>query len=1632
MAAGIVVCLLLLGVGASRAAGAPAEAHMRSHKGLGPGVKVPAWAVHAHVHFFKAAASSGSTLASPFPGAKLDNRFEPSPGSDRPLIYNGGPVQHESHVYAIFWGANWNLSGNAESRTKLLKLYETLHGTTYAAILEEYFDTGGRITGNAAVTAYTDTSVSAPSELNDTKIQAEVTKAITANAWKADAQSQFVVLTAPGSTSESSFGEGFCAYHDVLAEGGWSYTFVPYAGDEPYYAGCSAYDAARNVVHVTSMAAAHEFFESATDPALNAWYTQAEGAEIADMCATVPATTEIREGALTGSWVQPEWSNTKNVCSVSDTEPHNPELQGVTTSPAAGYSVKALHMSGIVAAEGHESTYQFEYGATSAYGSSYPAVAAGAGSAYTNFTADQTAPEVPEGIYHYRLTASNSTGTVRGEDRLGVSLGFFTHTLPVGEAGSQINEAEAISCVLPEKCMAVGSYRRFLLSAAAPYSATWEGPGTSWTVRAVPIPVGGAEGVLSGVSCTSATQCTGVGYYTNSAGTRMTLAARWNGSTWSAQTTPNPSGAAESVLQGVACASSSLCVAAGYYKNSAGARVTLTERWSESAWSVVSSPNPAGASESRLQAISCAATNNCVAVGYSADASEKRSPLAETWNGTSWALASPVTANWATLKGVSCSSTISCTAVGLEVSSTGVALVEHWNGSAWTAESVPEPAPTNGVELKSVSCTSATSCSAVGAYESTVNTDGSGLEKYEVISERWNGTAWKITGMAGESPSGSIFDENEATAVSCTEALVCVATGRNSGAIPETTSPLYMQEAMAPVATTEAATAITGSGATLVGFVNPEGLETHYKFEYGTTTSYGSTVPTPEGYAGTAVGHDEVTQTIAGLSANTVYHYRLVATNAEGTTYGGDRVITAINVVPAVKNPAAAESCPATTFCLEVGNSVSSASGNSVADYPTAREWNGSEWVVSPSRRIATPTSAEAIAVNGASCSSSELCTAVGRYTDGSGVETPLAERLASGTWSLQSVPSPTEGTGAALLGASCPSATACTSVGYYVRGAEGPRPLAEHWNGSSWSLQIALAPTGTNGDARLLSVACPSTTECIATGYYRFLEGGLEHRGPLAERWTGGSAWSILTTPTPSEGRFTQLSSISCVSASSCWAVGYSESSTGVANTLTEHWNGSAWAIQSSPNPAEGKANTLAAVSCTSATACTAVGHYKNSAGVEVTLAERWNGSAWAVQSTANPTGATGSALLTVSCASSESCAAAGDSLAAGKLEAPLAESWNGTAWSTIAMSSAQSVSTGVSCGSATFCISVGDSTDASVQVGEFGLAREWNGAEWKLPGAGTAAEDPVRPASFGDTQLNGVSCAPASVWCYAVGEQYSSGKPPFALAERRAGEWATQSIPIPAEGTTSKLSGVSCSAPLECTAVGSYEKTGVTGPRPMIARLSGSTWSLQTSPSLTEEAELLSVACPSASECVAVGYDQFSEAGVHHYGTLAERWNGTEWIKLTTPNPSGGRYNKLLGISCGATSSCEAVGYTQTESGTVTTLAESWNGTSWTLQTSPNQTGSNNVLSAVSCTSAAACTAVGHYKNTGGTEEPLAASWNGTAWSLRTVFTPAENKASALSGVSCTSVSSSCVAVGGYTTTAGKTEANFAEILG
>jgi hypothetical protein len=98
-------------------------------------------------------------------------------------------------------------------------------------------------------------------------------------------------------------------------------------------------------------------------------------------------------------------------------------------------------------------------------------------------------------------------------------------------------------------------------------------------------------------------------------------------------------------------------------------------------------------------------------------------------------------------------------------------------------------------------------------------------------------------------------------------------------AAPPPTSP--------PTATTGVASSITYQSATLSGSVKPGDESTEVYFQYGTTIGYGSQSAPTQVPAGTAAV--PISVPISSLTADTVYHFRLVATNASGTSLGGDK-----------------------------------------------------------------------------------------------------------------------------------------------------------------------------------------------------------------------------------------------------------------------------------------------------------------------------------------------------------------------------------------------------------------------------------------------------------------------------------------------------------------------------------------------------------------------------------------------------------------------------------------------------------------------------------------------------------------------------------------------------------------------
>src|SRR5438874_2326317 len=135
---------------------------------------------------------------------------------------------------------------------------------------------------------------------------------------------------------------------------------------------------------------------------------------------------------------------------------------------------------------------------------------------------------------------------------------------------------------------------------------------------------------------------------------------------------------------------------------------------------------------------------------------------------------------------------------------------------------------------------------------------------------------------------------------------------------------------------------------------------------------------------------------------------------------------------------------------------------------------------------------------------------------------------------------------------------------------------------------------------------------------------------------------------------------------------------------------------------------------------------------------------------------------------------------------------------------------------------------------------------------------------------------------------------------------------------------------------------------------------------------------AVPGTDELWSVGYtdpDGYDQ-------TLIERWDGTSWEVVPSPNrPQGNNY--LLGVAVVAPGDVWAVGRADVPLGGTNTLILHWDGRAWSLVGSPNVT-IYNQLRAVTVESANSVWAVGYYFNSQRGQQTLIEHWDGTAWSL------------------------------------------------
>ena len=336
--------------------------------------------------------------------------------------------------------------------------------------------------------------------------------------------------------------------------------------------------------------------------------------------------------------------------------------------------------------------------------------------------------------------------------------------------------------------------------------------------------------------------------------------------------------------------------------------------------------------------------------------------------------------------------------------------------------------------------------------------------------------------------------------------------------------------------------------------------------------------------------------------------------------------------------------------------------------------------------------------------------------------------------WKLTASPSPGNDSNE-LDGVAAQSANDVWAVGNYQTNGV-VQTLVEHWNGSAWS--VVASPNPSSDDVLTAITRVPGTQDDYwAVGQYFSV---LSWQTLILHEEDG--KWSQVSSPNLGTNFDNFLTGVTAISENDAWAVGsYFDGSNTI--TLTEHWNGKAWSVVSSPNPGPFYSN-LSAVASVASNDVWAVGDYDNNNG-EQTLAEHWDGKSWSAVTSPTP-GAGGELNAITHVPGTNQVWATGFYFASNSGQQPsLIEQWNGTQWSVVASPSPGAsfdYLKGIAAVGANDIWAVGQYSQGEVPI--VALVEHWNGTGWSVVSV---------PSPDASDVLNGVARIPHTNKLWGVG---------------------------------------------------------------------------------------------------------------------------------------------------------------------------------------------------------------------------------------------------------------------------------------
>jgi len=559
-----------------------------------------------------------------------------------------------------------------------------------------------------------------------------------------------------------------------------------------------------------------------------------------------------------------------------------------------------------------------------------------------------------------------------------------------GPAGSLSSELLAVSCPAAAACTAAGS-EVDSSQTAVPLAERWNG--TKWSTQAVPGPAGAVGAGFSGVSCSSPASCTAAGSYGDASGNTELLAEAWHGSAWNIQATPAPAGSTGSEFLAVSCSATAACIAVGATTISGAAgrpgassggsstTVSLAERWNGSTWRIQATPVVGRSVGTGFAAVSCSAATACTAAGSYETASRLSRPTAAAWGGRSWhRQATPSRAGaslGSVLAGLSCPSPRACTAAGSgNTASRSTPLAERWDGTRWRIQPTPLPAGAVEAAFGAVSCSSPRACTAVG------NAFIPG-QREVALAERWGGGHWAVQRLP-KAPKGA--QGSQLSAVSCPAADYCVAVGTyftRSGGTAFAAAWDGTRWQVQPLPGPAGSGLIVGVSCPSPASCVAVGQGT--EIWNGTTWRYVAMAAPPGAQAQALNG---VSCTSASACAAVGDYFSATAgplTLAETWNGTAWRVRRSPNPIPHGRNQLNTVSCTAPSACTAVGID---AAGDFNPFGAFAETWNGTHWRLEPTPAPAGTMQTELL---GVSCPAPGDCTAAGTTAGPSGIGVTLA-----------------------------------------------------------------------------------------------------------------------------------------------------------------------------------------------------------------------------------------------------------------------------------------------------------------------------------------------------------------------------------------------------------------------------------------------------------------------------------------------------------------------------------------------------------------------------------------------------------------------------------------------------------------